>query len=366
MKRVALLLLTISITLGSCSILKPNKTVVINEEKLELEDGLYAKIVTNKGDILLNLAYKRAPMTVANFVGLAEGTIKNDAKELGTPFYNGLTFHRVVKNFVIQGGDPEGNGSGGPGYQFPQEIHPELKHDKAGTLAMANSGPNTNGCQFYITHKATPHLDGGYNVFGYTQKGQDVVDKIVQGDNIVSVKILRIGKEAKAFDAPTVFETKTTELKAQSEEEQALIKSAALQRVKEVDNLVLKAETTKSGLKYIIHQKGNGKKVEKGNKAKVNYSLYLKETGKVIDTSIEAFAKKNGIYNSKRPYEPFELTVGAGQVIKGWDEGLQLFEEGTKATLIIPADLGYGSRGTNGIPGNSTLIFYIEIVEVIK
>ncbi len=368
MKKVVFLFIAIatSITVSSCSIFKKSNSTVINNQEMTLEDGLYAKVKTNKGDILLNLAFKKAPMTVANFVGLAEGTLKNDVTELGTPFYNGLTFHRVVKDFVIQGGDPKGNGSGGPGYQFPQEIHPDLKHDKAGTLAMANSGPNTNGCQFYITHRATPHLDGGYNVFGYTQSGMDVVNSIAQGDKIESIEIIRIGKEAKAFDAPAVFETKTEAIKAEAEVKEAKAKQAERERVKKADELVLKAETTDSGLKYIVHTKGTGPKVEKGNKAKVNYTLYLKETGKVIDSSVESIAKENNIYTPNRNYAPFELTVGAGQVIKGWDEGLQLFEQGTKATLIIPSSLGYGSRGTSGIPGNSTLVFDIEIVEVTK
>lgn len=170
------------------------------------EDGLYARITATKGEILLKLEYQKVPLTVANFVGLAEGKIKNDAKPLGTPFYDGLKWHRVIYPFMIQGGDPQGNGMGGPGYKFRDEIHPDLKHDRAGTLSMANAGPATNGSQFFITHKETPWLDGKHAVFGYVVSGQDVVDATQQGDAIIKVEIIRVGKEAKNFDAAKVFE----------------------------------------------------------------------------------------------------------------------------------------------------------------
>ena len=170
-----------------------------------LDDGLYAKINTDKGEMLLKLEYEKAPLTVANFVGLAEGKLYNTAKEEGQPFYDGLTFHRVIGDFMIQGGDPSGNGTGGPGYKFQDEIDPTLKHNRAGTLSMANAGPGTNGSQFFITHKATPHLDGRHTVFGYVLKGQEVVDAIRQGDEINSIKIIRVGEKAKNFDAAEVF-----------------------------------------------------------------------------------------------------------------------------------------------------------------
>lgn len=175
------------------------------QKKAKLADGLYAKISTSKGDILIRLHYEKVPMTVANFVGLAEGKISNKAKPLGTPYYDGLKFHRVIKDFMIQGGDPSGNGTGGPGYAFKDEFDPELKHNGPGILSMANAGPNTNGSQFFITHKATPWLDNKHSVFGKVVEGQNVVDAIEQGDTINSIIIIRMGSNAKKFKAEKVF-----------------------------------------------------------------------------------------------------------------------------------------------------------------
>lgn len=200
MKRTLLLVLTTVILATSCS--NPYRKVI---KKYELEDGVYAEMVTSKGTIILALEPEKAPLTTANFAGLAEGSIKNTFRGPGVPFYDSLKFHRVLPNFVIQGGDPYGNGMGGPGYKFKQEINPDLKHDGPGILAMANSGPNTNGSQFYITKSAQPHLDGGYNVFGHVVAGMDVVNEIKQGDYIVSVRIIRVGKAYKDYDPAAEF-----------------------------------------------------------------------------------------------------------------------------------------------------------------
>ncbi len=130
-----------------------------NQEQPEMDEGLYAKMTTDRGDILIRLHYEKVPMTVMNFVGLAEGTLESN-QPAGEPFYDGLTFHRVIDDFMIQGGCPDGTGRGGPGYRFPDEIDRSLRHDSAGVLSMANAGPDTNGSQFFITHGPTPHLDG--------------------------------------------------------------------------------------------------------------------------------------------------------------------------------------------------------------
>lgn len=172
---------------------------------LKMEDGIYAKFTVTQGEIMVKLEHVKAPLTVANFVGLVEGKIKNDAKPLGTPFYDGLKWHRVIYPFMIQGGDPQGNGMGGPGYKFKDEFHPDLKHNRAGVLSMANSGPGTNGSQFFITHKETPWLDGKHSVFGFVVSGQDVVDKTKQGDSIIKIEIVRVGSAAQKFDAAKIF-----------------------------------------------------------------------------------------------------------------------------------------------------------------
>ncbi len=181
-------------------------TLTAKEKKPKLEKGLYAEIQTTRGNILLKLEFEKTPLTVANFVGLAEGKIKNTAKAEGVPYYDGLKFHRVIANFMIQGGDPQGNGQGGPGYSFKDEFLPEFQFTGPGVLAMANAGPATNGSQFFITHKETPWLNNKHTIFGHVVTGQDVVNAIQQGDTITHIKIIRKGKPAKKFKAEKVFE----------------------------------------------------------------------------------------------------------------------------------------------------------------
>jgi len=308
------------------------------------KEGMYAKIKTNKGDIMLELEFEKTPLTVANFVGLAEGKIKNNKKEVGEPYYDGLKFHRVIADFMIQGGCPDGNGMGGPGYQFPDEIHPDLKHSGPGILSMANAGPGTNGSQFFITHKETPWLDGKHTVFGKVTEGQDVVDAIAQDDKIIEIDIIRKGEKAKKFDSKAIFDKELEKLEKQAAEKAKKAKEA-------IDALKKGAKVTSSGLAYKIIKKGTGAKAEAGKTVSVHY------TGKLSNgTKFDSSYDRN---------QPIEFELGRGRVIKGWDEGISLLNVGSKATFIIPPDLAYGARGAGGvIPPNATLIFDVELVEI--
>ncbi len=311
-----------------------------------LPEGLYAKIKTNKGDILIKLEDEKAPGTVANFVALAEGNHPNVAEAYkGKKYYDSLTFHRVINNFMIQGGDPTGSGAGGPGYKFDDEIHPGLKHDSAGILSMANAGPNTNGSQFFITHEATPWLDGKHTVFGKVVEGQDVVNNIAQGDQIEKVEIIRVGDKAKAFNAPEEF-TKFNNAKAERE------RKAKESAEAELNKLAEGFDKTESGLRYkITHKSNSGKKAQRGKNVTVHY------VGKLADGTV--------FDNSYGRGEPIEFPVGVGYVIPGWDEGIQLLEEGDKATFVIPSYLAYGESGAGGvIPPNANLVFDVELVKV--
>jgi len=316
---------------------------IINTNNINKE-GMYAKIKTNKGDIMLELEFEKTPLTVANFVGLAEGKIKNNKKEVGEPYYDGLKFHRVIADFMIQGGCPDGNGMGGPGYQFPDEIHPDLKHSGPGILSMANAGPGTNGSQFFITHKETPWLDGKHTVFGKVTEGQDVVDAIAQDDKIIEIDIIRKGENAKKFDSKAIFDKELEKLEKQAAEKAKKAKEA-------IEALKKGAKVTSSGLAYKIIKKGTGAKAEAGKTVSVHY------TGKLSNgTKFDSSYDRN---------QPIEFELGRGRVIKGWDEGISLLNVGSKATFIIPPDLAYGARGAGGvIPPNATLIFDVELVEI--
>ena len=309
-----------------------------------MENGIYAKITTAKGDILIQLTYQLTPATVGNFVALAEGTMKNTQKPLGTPYYDGLTFHRVIPNFMIQGGCPLGTGTGDPGYRFDDEFHPSLKHNKAGVISMANAGAGTNGSQFFITHLPTPWLDNKHTVFGQVIEGQNVVDAIAQGDKIEKITIIRVGEEAEKWDALKAFNS-LNEAKAARLAEQKRKNEEAF--TKEIEGF----DKTESGLYYKITQHGNGKKPQAGQKVAVHY------TGMLLDKSV--------FDSSYSRRQPLNFTVGVGQVIEGWDEGILLLHEGDKARLVIPSDLAYGASGAVGvIPPHAPLIFDVELVKV--
>ncbi len=309
-----------------------------------MQDGIYANIITEKGTIKVKLTHKETPGTVGNFVALAEGNLENEARPQGKPYYDGLKFHRVIPDFMIQGGDPAGTGAGGPGYQFDDEFHPELKHDGPGVLSMANAGPGTNGSQFFITHVETAWLDNKHTVFGKVIEGQDVVDSIVQGDTMKKVEIERIGEDAENWNAVESFRL----FQGAKAEREAAAKKAAADQLKSISEGF---EETESGLRYKIIQQGDGTSAEKGKTVAVHYKGMLAD-GSEFD-------------NSYKRGNPIEFPVGTGQVISGWDEGIQLLSVGDKARFVIPSELAYGSRGAGGvIPPNATLVFDVELIDV--
>ncbi|HEY6144030.1 MAG TPA: peptidylprolyl isomerase [Flavobacterium sp.] len=348
-------------------------------------DGVFATISTNKGDIVVQLEYQKTPVTVANFVSLIEGknTIVTDAKLKGKPFYDGLKFHRVIADFMIQGGDPSGNGSGGPGYAFKDEIT-DLKFDKGGILAMANSGPTTNGSQFFITHKDTPWLNGNHTIFGHVIEGIEVVNSIAQDDVILKMTVTRKGSDAKAFDAAKVFATyyankdedakKEAEKKVKAEadakkaynEKYAPVISA---KASEITTLKTTGTTTLSGVIYKITQKGTGVKPADGTKVNISYAGYF-EDGTLFDSNLEEVAKAYGKYDANRAAQggykgfPFEAGKKDG-MIPGFLEGLSQLSFGDKAIVFMPSNLAYGPTGAGGIiPPNANLVFEVEMTEI--
>lgn len=309
-----------------------------------MQDGIYAKFNTPKGEILVKLTHDKTPGTVGNFVALAEGNMENSAKPQGKPYYDGLKFHRVIADFMIQGGCPLGTGTGDPGYKFDDEFHPELQHSGPGVLSMANAGPGTNGSQFFITHVATPWLDNKHTVFGNVMEGQDVVDAIAQGDTIESLEIIRVGDDAKNWNAIEAFRT------FEGAREKRIAEAKAMAEA-QMEKLAAGFDKTNSGLRYKIIQKGSGPKAEKGKTVSVHYEGAL-DNGQVFDSSY----KRN---------QPIDFTLGIGQVIPGWDEGIGLLQVGDKARFVIPSHLAYGSTGAGGvIPPNATLIFDVELMGV--
>ena len=309
-----------------------------------MTEGIYAVIYTQKGTLTLQLHYEKTPGTVGNFVGLAEGNLVNEVKQTGTPYYDGLNFHRVILDFMIQGGCPKGSGVGGPGYQFDDEIDSSLRHNKAGILSMANAGPGTNGSQFFITHVPTPWLDGKHTVFGCVVEGQEIVDSIEQGDTIDKIEILRIGKDAQNWNAVAAFNSF-------NQKTQKRIDAQKAKQAKELHKVSAGFKQMDSGLRYQIIQEGTGQQPVAGQTVSVHYKGQLLD-GTVFDSSYKR-------------QKPLDFVLGQGQVIPGWDEGVSLLKVGDKARFVIPSDLAYGSRGAGGvIPPNAALIFDVELVTV--
>ena len=358
----------------------------------DANEGIFAEFVTSKGKIVVQLEYQKAPITVANFISLAEGTntFVADEKLKGKPYYNGLKFHRVIKDFMIQGGDPAGNGSGGAGYSFKDECLPELIFDKGGILAMANSGPATNSSQFFITHKETPWLNGKHTIFGHVVSGMETVNAVVQDDVMNTITIVRKGDTAKKFDAAKVFsdyfankgddDKKQAAAQAEARAKQAVAeaeakkiydeKFGAVKAAKVAELAVIKAAgtTTASGLIYNIVQKGAGAKPADGATVYINYAGYL-EDGSLFDSCKEDVAKTCGKFDQNRAtqngYQPFPFQAGKKDgLIPGFIEGVEQMAIGDKAVIFIPSKLGYGERGAGGvIPPNANIIFEIELTD---
>lgn len=358
----------------------------------DLEDGLYAEIITNKGTMVLRLEYQKAPVTVANFVSLAEGTnTLVDSMHIGKKYYNGLTFHRIIDEFMIQGGDPTGTGSGSPGYKFNDEISDDLLHDKIGTLSMANSGPNTNGSQFFITEVPTPNLDGGYSVFGYLVIGEDVLhtlagvetskpgDKPVDPVIMEEVNIIRKGKDAKNFDAPVVFKEHFAEAEKANKERLAKEEEAQKIRLEKSANAAAdmkpaletyegKSKTLSSGLKMFNITKGDGPKPKSGQTVMVNYEGYFTD-GRLFDSNVKTVEENYGMYKEQKDqaqmYNPMPVKVGPdAPMIAGFKEAVSQMHVGDKSFFYLPSHLAYGERGNQVIPANTDLIFIIEMVAI--
>lgn len=309
----------------------------------DLPDGLYAELETSRGDIVVRLFSERAPLTVMNFVGLAEGTIDNDHAP-GEPYYDGLTFHRVEPGFVIQGGDPSGDGTGGPGYRFPTETHPELRHDKPGIVAMANSGPDTNGSQFYITMGPTPHLDGGYNVFGEVVEGMEVVNAIEVGDRMSEVSILRYGADAEAYEATQAgFDELVAGIRAERELRRAQAKREELAAIRErYPNL---EEYEDTGLLLATIEPGTGSTPTQGDEVELHIVWTLAD-GTQLDSTRDRGQPQRYVYLRDRLIEGLELAIGTLQV-------------GERTIAVIPPELWNANRPPV-IPEDSYVIFDVQ------
>lgn len=354
-------------------------TACKSSKHADLGDGIYANIQTTNGDIIVQLHHKATPVTVANFVSLAEGKspfVTDSLKK--KKFYDGLIFHRVMKDFMIQGGDPLGTGRGNPGYKFKDEFVDSLTHSGKGILSMANSGPKTNGSQFFITHKATAWLNGKHTVFGKVVKGIQVVDSIanvevVAGnkpvENVVmnKVEIIRNGKEAKKFDAVQIMSDYFEEEKATT----AAFEKMKSDLITEFKDQEAKTELTDSGLMILRTKDGNGEQPKIGQNVLVSYAGYLMKDGMLFDTSDPELAEKYGILNPGRrdqgKYGPTQMLYSPeAPLAPGFKEGLLTMKVGDKARLFIPPHLGYGDRNYGPIPGGSTLVFDLEITGIVN
>ncbi|SDR95262.1 peptidylprolyl isomerase [Gramella sp. MAR_2010_147] len=365
------LLFTLALALFSC-----------NDEYPELEDGMYAEFNTSMGPVIAELYFEETPMTVASFVSLAEGTSKMaDSTYKDKKYYDGLIFHRVIDGFVIQGGDPTGTGSGGPGYKYPDEFVDSLSHDSKGILSMANAGPGTNGSQFFITLGPVNQLDGKHTVFGKVVKGQDVVDSIgkvetgprdrpVKDVTMNEVNIIRKGSAAKNFEAPKVLEGELAAIEAEKEAETKKMEEMASKKNEEFNALKEKADSLDSGIKIYFENKGEGEKPKNGQTVTVNYEGYF-ANGTLFDTNNKELAQQTGVYDHRRDtgggYGPMPTVYGPdAPMIPGFKEALQQMNVGDEAVVFIPSAMGYGERGAGSvIPPNTDLIFRIEMVEIV-
>ena len=309
----------------------------------KLTDGLYANLHTNQGDIIIQLAFEETPLTVINFVGLAEGK-KHSNIQIGKPFYNDLKFHRVIDDFMIQGGDPKGNGTGGPGYQFSDEIT-DLTHNKGGILSMANSGPNTNGSQFFITHNATPWLDGKHTVFGHVVEGMSVVNIIKKDDFIRKVKIIRVGDKAKNFKTDeTAFQAYNQKYLAKEEAKQAKKRQKLINFVKvNYPN----AKVALEGHYVQINQSGNGDSPKQGDLVKVNLSIDLDDGT-----------------NMREVGDPLPFAAGTGTIIEVIDQSVLTMSVGEKRTVIASYAQIYGDTARGSLSQEALLIFNLELLSI--
>ena len=355
----------------------------------DLEDGLYAEIITNKGTMVAKLEYKKVPVTVANFVALAEGnhpTVKEEYK--GKKYYNGLTFHRVMDKFMIQGGDPTGTGSGDPGYKFPDEFDADLKHDKPGVLSMANPGPNANGSQFFIMEVPLASLDNRHAVFGELVKGLEIQDSIsnvkvgtgnkpVEDVVIKEINIIRKGKEAKDFDAPKVFTEEMPLITQRQEEAKEKMKKEAQEKAKVAQQAFLKSNENlngrvldlSSGVAMIFTHESSGEKPAATEQVLINCALFY-ESGELFYTTWKDVAEKNGKFDERiaqqNGYQPFPMIYNeSAQLIPGFREAMLNMKIGDKTRVFIPSFLGYGESGSRGIPPNTNLIFDIELMGIV-